>query len=345
MIDDMERPDISQLPPAVRAYIEALEAQLAARPSAESGKRTPSTPDEPETTLNVLSLSSHGRGKRTPRHLYSRQNRAGMGVFDLEANEADFPTHLTIADETADVLLLSNYGRAFRLPVRSWPQTAGRATGQPIISQLPFRDNERVAGLLPADAGSYLIMVSQRGWVQRIAGGYVGPSLLNGMSFHNVKEGGLITAVCWTNGDAQLFIASRQGKALRFNERQISVRGGLGMRVDPNDEVVAVTAVSDDSHVFLLGHDGKGTLRHMSTFMANKAPGAGGKAAMKTEQLVAATTVTAGDDLFIISQLGKIIRFAAADVPPKEGAVQGVNCMSLRNDTVTAVAVGAGLTS
>lgn len=336
---ELERPDLSQVTAEVRAYIEALEAQLATRPSAESSKRASPTPNEPETTLNLLSLSQHGRGKRTPRHLYGRQNRAGMGVFDLESGEGDFAAQLTIADAAADVLLLTNYGRAFRLPASAWPQTAVRASGQAITEQLPLRDNERIAGMLPADAGKYLIMVSQRGWVQRIAASYVGPSLLNGMSFHNVKEGGLITAVCWTAGDGQLFIATRQGKAIRFNESQISVRGGLGLRVDLQDEVVAVTAVYDHSQILLLTADGKGTLRHMSTFMANKAPGAGGKAAMKTDSLLAAFTVSENDDLFMIAQSGKMIRFAVADVPAKEGAVQGVNCMSLRNDVCTAVAL------
>ena len=99
---------------------------------------------------------------------------------------------------------------------------------------------------------------------------------------------------------------------------------------------MAITAVSEQSGVFLLSHDGKGTVRHMSGFRLNKAPGAGGKVAMKTEKLIGAVTV-ADDDLFIISQLGKLIRFKAGEVPVKTGVVQGVNCMSLRNDEATAV--------
>jgi len=186
-------------------------------------------------------------------------------------------------------------------------------------------------------------MVSQRGWVQRVRDGYLGKSLINGMSFHNVKDGGPITAVCWTNGDGELFIATRQGKGIRFRESQASERGCLGLRVELGDEVAAVTAVYPHSRVFMITHDGKGTVREMETFAANKAPGAGGKAVMKTEKLIGALTINDGDDLFIISQLGKIIRFPADDVPAKEGAVQGVNCMALRNDEVTAVTIAKGL--
>jgi DNA gyrase subunit A len=94
--------------------------------------------------------------------------------------------------------------------------------------------------------------------------------------------------------------------------------------------------------VFLLGDDGKGTIRHMSGFRSNKSPGAGGKVALKADKLVAALSVKDQDDIFIISKLSKIIRFQAVEIPVKEGTVQGVICMSLRADACSG-AVVAGL--
>jgi DNA gyrase/topoisomerase IV subunit A len=82
----------------------------------------------------------------------------------------------------------------------------------------------------------------------------------------------------------------------------------------------------------VFGAGGKGAVRLMSGFRSNKAPGAGGKAALKTDRLVGAAVVGENDDVFAISRLSKIIRFLAAEVPPKEGVVQGVNCMALRAD-------------
>jgi DNA gyrase subunit A len=81
----------------------------------------------------------------------------------------------------------------------------------------------------------------------------------------------------------------------------------------------------------------------MSGFSANKAPGSGGKVAMNSDQLVGALPVSDGDDLFLASRLGKVIRFPASEVPAKEGVVAGVYCMALRGDEVTAVA-GSALT-
>ena len=89
----------------------------------------------------------------------------------------------------------------------------------------------------------------------------------------------------------------------------------------------------------LIGADGKGTIRLMSGFAANKAPGSGGKIAIKTDHLIGAATIREQDDIFAISRLSKIIRFQAIEIPPKSGVVQGVNCMSLRSDEVTALTV------
>jgi len=105
-----------------------------------------------------------------------------------------------------------------------------------------------------------------------------------------------------------------------------------------------VASVRPEDGVFMLSADGKGTVRQMAGFALNKAPGSGGKVAMKADRLVGGVFAQPGDDIFAISGLGKIVRFAVDEVPAKEGVVQGVNCMALRNDAVAAV-VAAGMTA
>jgi DNA gyrase subunit A len=285
----------------------------------------------------VVTISHDNQAKRTPRHHYVRQGRGGMGVFDLETGTEDYSNSVTVADENQHLLLFSNFGRAFRLPVNTLAESAVRARGEPLSQLLPFRPHERLVAVLPGDGGEFVALVSQRGWVRRIHHNYLGRSLIPGMSFHNVKEGGYLTGACWTPGDGDLFMLSRQGKGIRFDEGQVPGRGCLGMRVHVEDAVVDVVAVYPDSGVFLLGKDGKGTIRLMNGFSANKAPGAGGKIAMKSDHLVGGTTVNEGDDIFIVSRLNKLIRFAADEVPAKTGVVQGVNCIGLRGDEAAAV--------
>ncbi|MCB0064634.1 MAG: hypothetical protein KDE19_21070 [Caldilineaceae bacterium] len=337
----LERPDLSGISEEVLAYIEALEEAVeAAQRSNRSVRSEPSLePSEPPTTMNVISISAGGLAKRTPRHLYLRQRRGGMGIFDLDAEEDDIPNFLTVADESAGLVLVTNQGRALRTEVKTIVETEIRGRGQPLLADFPLRDGEKLSLVFPDQGGSYLIMVSERGQVRRIGSQYLGKSLQPGTMLYNTAEGGAPTAVCWSGGNSELFIATRQGKAIRFAERLVPVRGCLGLRVDPGDYVVGVAATTEEGGVFLLNDEGKGTIRLMNGFTANKSPGSGGKVAMKTDALVGAMAIEDTDDIFIISQLGKIIRFQATEIPAKEGVVQGVNCMNLRSDQCTAFTV------
>lgn len=347
------RPDLSSLPADVVAYIEALEQEVAHLQSEDVARaEAPLDPSEPPTTDQVIAITGGGVAKRTARHLYLRQRRGGMGVFDLDAPDGDPPAFLVTAALTSGLIFFSNQGRVFRLPVREVPEREVRARGESIVGAFPFRPGERIA-LVMEDThphGAYLLVVSQRGQVRRIAKQYLGSGLQSGTSLYDIREGGAPAAACWSGGGDELFIVTRQGQAIRFAERLVPVRGCLGLRVDPADAVVGIAATGASGGVFLLSSDGKGTIRQLGGFAANKSPGAGGKTAMKADAIVGAVAVAgalAGDpsegaephtDLFAISRLGKIIRFAAAEVPPKEGVVQGVNCMNLRADECVALA-------
>lgn len=342
------RPDLDGLPAEVIAYIEELEARLqsaasgrgsrAAREEAEERFEGPLEPDEPPTTANVISISRGGLGKRTPRHFYSRQRRSGMGVFDLDSPDEDPPAFLVVADESATLLLITTHGRAFRLAVRDIVETPVRGRGQSLTEKVPLRPEERLALVTPDQAGAFLCLVSERGQVRRIGSQFLGKNLNSGSVINDPKNGGRPAAACWSGGNDELLISTRQGRAIRFAERLIPVHGCLGLRVEPDDTVCAAASAPATGRVFLLGNDGKGTVRAVDGFAANKAPGSGGKNLMKTDDLVAALAVGDDFDIFILSRLGKMIRFRAAEVPPKEGVVQGVNCMALRADQCVAAA-------
>ncbi len=351
---NLDRPDLSRTEPAVRDYIKTLEARVEAleaevetltadrrggrRAAPDVVEELPLEPDEPPTTLNVITISAGGTGKRTPRHLYSWQRRGGMGIFDLETPDDDPPAFLTIADESQNLILVTNQARAFKLPVSRLPVSPVRSRGQLLTQGLPLRPDERLAFVLPQQNTGYAVLLSQRGHVRRLRYHYFGESLRPGTLLYDLKDLGAPATACWTTGEDELFIVTRQGRAIRFAERLVPASGCLGIRLERDDAVAGIAAVQAESGVFMLSADGKGTVRLMAGFAANKAPGAGGRLAMKTDELVGAVTVTGQDDLFIISQLSKIIRFAAGEVPAKEGVVQGVNCMALRADECMALA-------
>ncbi len=341
-----ERPDLNNLAPEIRAYIESLEAELAsyrrldqADSEQTSLAREDLQPDEPPTTINILTISALGMAKRTPRNLYARQRRGGMGVFDLEIPDDDSPLCLCAADESQSVILFTNQARAFRLPVSFLAGSGVHGRGQTLKPKVSLDPNEKTIAVLPFQAKGAIALVSQRGMVRYLRFHVFGEHMKAGASMFNLAQFGPLAAACLTGGDDDLFIATRNGRAIRFSEKLIPPQGGQGIRLENEDEVVAITAVQPESEVFLIDSLGRGTIRMMSGFAPNKSTGGSGKIAMNTDSLISAHTVSNNADIFLISRLSKIIRFKANEIPAKEGVVQGVNCMALRADTVVAAAI------
>lgn len=360
-----ERPDLSNLPLEVLSYIQSLETELETLRTAQAQRTqrpeavqrvaaTPraatdlaeeeelSTPSEPPTTFNLITATAGGVMKRTPRHLYDRQRRGGMGVFDLDAPDGDPPAFLAVADASQTLIVVTTLGRAFPVAVSLLVESPVRARGESIRKTVPLNGDEKISLITPDIGAGNLTVVTRRGQVRRWRYNVFGRNLQPGTLLYDIREGGAPAAACWSGADAELFIVTAKGLGIRFAESQVAVRGSLGIRVDPDDAVVGVASVRVEEGVFMLSSDGKGTVRQMAGFALNKAPGSGGKQAMKVDRVVGATFARPGDDVFAISELGKIIRFAVDDVPAKEGVVQGVNCVALRNDECVAV-VAAGM--
>ena len=341
---NFERPDLSQVDPEILSYIEFLEAELTRfQNTSRSHKRTvpeePAEPSEPPTTICLVTMSKSGSVKRTYRHLYTRQRRGGMGIFDLDTSEEDPPVNLAFVDENADLLLITDSGRGYRLPVSSIPAAQVRERGKVLSNLLNLQSDECVQVMLPAKEEGYIAILSERGYVRLLRHNYLGTKMRPGTPLFDVGRFGAVAVGNWTTGEDDLFIATNNGKAIRFREKMVHANGSLGIRLDRGDDVVAITGVTEDSGVLLIDAEGKGTIRLMSGFAANKAPGSGGKIAMKTNCLVGAAAIKDSDEVFVISRLSKIIRFQAIEIPTKTGVVQGVICISLRSDEVTTFTV------
>jgi DNA gyrase subunit A len=341
---EIEKPDLSQVNPKVAAYIQYLEAEIEQLKIKRSSKRKSISAELPEpseqpTSICLVTMSKNGSIKRTYRHQYNRQRRSGMGVFDLVTPEHDPPEFLTTVDEKEDLLMISDFGHGYRLQLSAIPPKQVREQGQDIEKFLKFQTGEKIRLILPAKDTGYLALVSERGYTRLLRHNYLSGKMRPGTPLFDAGRFGPVAAGCWTTGSDELFIATRNGKAIRFKEKMIHANGSLGIRLERDDNVVGITSIKPKSSVLLIGSDGKGTIREMAGFAANKAPGSGGKIAIKTDHLIGAMTITKNDDIFVVSRLSKIIRFKAIEIPPKTGVVQGVNCMSLRADQITAFTV------
>jgi len=348
----MQRPDLRPLPDDVRKYIEFLEAKIqileaprAARTAAsrsETVEREAPINEEPiaqeaASQYQLLTISQQGVVKRTERHLFSRLHRGGMGVFDLEVQPPDQPAALACLTAAQQFLVFTNHGRVFRFASGKLELTPVRSRGEDIFARIPFEAGEAVAAILPERAQGYVAMVSASGRVRSLRHHLFGEHMKPGVSVLNFQEYGPLASACWTSGDGDIFLATNNGMGIRFNEKLIPPQGDWGIRLAEGAQVVGIAPVYDDSRLFLLGADGRGTVRVMPSFAANKSLGGSGKQTIKNAQVVGIAALERNQDLFVLSRLGKLIRFPANEVSETEGVVQGVLCMSLRGDEVVAL--------
>jgi DNA gyrase subunit A len=343
----MQRPDLNNLDPEILAYIEFLEKKAGVRAQSMTGKESapelsPERTSEPlpaeqETNINIITISHDGSGKRTLRHLYTRQHRGGMGVYGLDIDLPDYPVLLSSTEENQNLLFFTNRARVFRQPAQILAVNPVFSRGTSIRERFTLEQDELVVAVLPEQAKGYVALVSAGGRLRCLRHHLFGVNMRPGTSLYNFNDFGPLAAVCWTPGDAELFIVTQQGMGIRFGEKAISPQGDQAIRLSTEDKVVGIASIYDDSNVFMLSADGRGALRAMSGFAANKTPGGSGKIAIKSSKVISAATIDVNDDIFAISHLGKMIRFPADEVPITEGVVQGVNCMSLRGDEVVAM--------
>ena len=238
---ELQRPNLNQVDKPVRDYIEALEAEIARLKQKPLRSRPVevdevleieaiSEPSEPPTTLNIITATAFGITKRTSRHLYTRQKRGGMGVFDLDTPNEQQPAILAMADESDHLLVVTNLARAFRIPVSAIPQGEVRDRGQEITERFNLVESETLAAILPDKAQGYVALVSKRGHVRLLRHHVFGEYMKPGTSLYDPKTFGPLAGVCRASGDSDLFIATRQGKAIRFSENLVPPAGGLGIR-------------------------------------------------------------------------------------------------------------------
>ncbi|GAP14680.1 type IIA topoisomerase, A subunit [Longilinea arvoryzae] len=349
----MERPDLTNIRTDVLAYIESLEARIAFL----EGKRSRVTiheeepeihhetalPEEKPTTDSLISLSANGKIKRTQRHLYSRQHRSGMGVFDLDIDLPDLPAALQVCPESTSLLLFTNLARVFRLPVGKMDAREVRAKGEDLTIRFPLEEGERYVAVLPDRASGFVALASERGRIRILRHHLFGEHMRPGTAMFKPEEFGQLTTVCWSPGSLDLLLLSRRGMGIRFSEKLVNPQGDLGLRLAEGDSLVAVLSVSEESSVFIAGADGRGTVRKMSSFAPNKSTGGSGKIAMRSDQIAGALVVDPNDDIFMASRLAKVIRFPVNEVPETDGVVQGVVCMQLRADDVVALSTSKAL--
>src|SRR2546422_572805 len=285
----------------------------------------------------ALTVTNSGYIKRTPITTYSRQGRGGKGRFGAAAKGGDFVEHLFIASTHAYLMIFTDDGMVYKLKVHEVPDAAASARGKAIVNLISIPSDRKLAGVVPVRefaAGRYVVMVTRKGVIKKTSLADFQNIRSNGIIAINIDEGDQLLDVVLTDGTKRIFIATHNGQAIRFDEKNVrpmgrATRGVRGVDLRKGDYVVSLCPVSaDDSEKMLsVSEKGYGKQTPITTYRLQSRGGKGVinmKTTEKTGKVVAVFPVDVESEIMIITQQGKLIRIEADSIRKTGRSAQGV---------------------
>jgi DNA gyrase subunit A len=304
----------------------------------------------------VVTLSHEGFIKRIPMHLYRRRVGSGKALAGMERYEDDYLERMFVARTSGWVLAFTEEGHCHFLPVREIPESARASRGQSVYALIGGADrSDRIVSTIAVDdlgaEGRYFVFVTRKGVVKRTPVSDFSNPRSGGVKAAGVKKGDGILDVVTSDGSAELMLLSRQGRAIRFPEDEVSVvgrtaQGVKGMGLRGKDEVVGMILIRRDSAVLTVSEDGLAKRTPVSDFPLQGRGGLGTLASAggeKAAPIVCALEVVEADEVMVVTAGGKVSRAAADAVPLQGRRTQGKRLVDIaKGDRVVEVTRAEG---
>ena len=310
----------------------------------------------------VITISHTGYIKRTALTEFRTQNRGGVGVRGSSTKEDDFIEHVYVANMHSTMLLFTELGRCYWLKVYNIPEGSRASKGRAIQNILNLSADNKVQAYINVPTLSdeeyinnhYIVLVTKRGTVKKTLLEEFSRPRVNGVNAVSIREGDELVEVALTNGNEELLIAAREGRCVRFNERDVRAMGRTatgvrGINIEEDDCVIGMIAYdpnaedAKDHTVMVVSENGIGKRSEFEEYRITARGGKGVKTIAitpKTGKLVAMKNVTEANDLMIINRSGITIRMPVEDIHVAGRATQGVKLINIREgDSITAVSV------
>ena len=287
----------------------------------------------------VVTITAAGYLKSVLAKSYRTQGRGGRGVVGQRLREDDVITHVLHTSAHAYLLFFSNRGKVYRIRAHELPRKDRTAKGVLVQAVLPLEPDERVEAIIDTrdyETSRYLVAFTRLGQVKKTKFAQY-DSRNSVLVAINLQDGDEVVAVRATDGETDLMMLTRNAQGIRFSEKDVrptgrDTQGVRGIRLRPGDEVVAAARVNEGEDILLLTSGGYGKRTKMSNFKRQHRGGIGVKAMKLTSvrgRLVAGRAVSAGDEIFITSSDGIVIRQAAHEISRQGRAATGVKVMNL----------------
>ncbi len=305
----------------------------------------------------VITISHAGYIKRTSLTEYKTQNRGGVGQKASTTRNEDFLEYLFVGTNHQYMLFFTQKGKCFWMRVFEIPEGSKTSKGRAIQNLINIEPDDKVKAFVCTNDlkdedyinSQYIIMATKKGQVKKTSLEQYSRPRTNGINAITIKEGDELLSAKLTNGDSQVMLAVKSGKAIRFEESKTRPMGrnASGVRgitlANENDEVVGMVSVNDtESNILVVSEKGYGKRSSLEDYRITNRGGKGVKTISVTDKtggLVSIKNVTNDDDLMIINKSGIAIRMEVADLRVMGRATQGVKLINLKgNDSIAAVA-------
>lgn len=310
--------------------------------------------DTIEDAEMVVTVSHGGYIKRSAVELYRAQRRGGKGKTGMKTRDEDFVEQLFIASTKDHLLFFTDMGRVYRIKVYEIPEGSRTTKGKAVVNLVNVQEGEKVTTILPIKdldrSDQYLFMATRNGIVKKTSLKEYTNIRSNGINAVNLDEGDKLIAVALTDGQKDIFLASRQGKAIRFSEADARAmgrvtRGVRGMNIDSGDEVISMEVVdptASGSTIFTITENGYGKRTDLDEYRGQSRGGKGLitiKTTTRNGLVVGVMQVSDDNQLMVITDQGKILRVPVAGFSVIGRNTQGVRVMVTETqETIVAVA-------
>ncbi len=307
----------------------------------------------------IITISHLGYIKRTPLAEFRAQNRGGVGAKGSDTRDTDFIEHIYTASMHSTMLFFTDRGLVYKMRVYELPEGAKNAKGRALQNLLNIEPGDQINAFIrvkglddPEFTGShYLVFATRNGIIKKTSLTEYARVMAKGKKAIIIREGDRLIGVELTDGNSEILMANRNGRAIRFHESKLRQMGRVstgvrGMRLDDDghDEVVGLVTMNENSgnNVMVISQEGFGKRSLLDDYRITNRGGKGVKTMNitdKTGELVAFKSVNDDNDLVIINKSGITLRIHVSDIRVMGRATQGVRLINLdkRNDVIASV--------
>ncbi len=285
----------------------------------------------------VLTKTVNGYIKRLPADTYNVQNRGGRGITGMTTREDDIVENMFVCSSHDYVMLFSNFGRMYRIKAYEIPEGSRTSKGMNMVNIVPLMAGEKITVILPAsdlDEEKYIAMVTKKGTIKRTKVSEFRNTRKSGIIAISIDDDDELAFVRMTDGNQNLFVATKNGLAIQFKETGVramgrNARGVKAINMRDGDEVVDMAVTEENTKILTITETGYGRISPISDYRI-QTRGGKGLTNYRTEKYgcVAATIpVTGEEDIIMIASNGIIIRIFAGDISTFSRPAKGVRVM------------------